>query len=81
MKLSKIAVLYVKLRYYTQCRLYATPGGNWEKSKQMLSSTQRPNIGYLKSIGFFNPCYHPKIIGHILKSIQMNKCGYFNASK
>ena len=44
------------------------------KIKQMLSNTLRVNFCYLKTIHILHPCYHPKIIGHILKNKQKNKC-------
>ena len=34
----------------------------------------RLNFGYLKIIYIFHARYHPKIIGHILKNKQKNKC-------
>ena len=40
----------------------------------MLSSTLRLNFCYLKIIHILHPRYHPKIIGHILKNKQKNKC-------
>ena len=43
--------------------------------KQMLSNTLRLDFCYLmKIIHILNPPYHPKIIGHILKNKQKNKC-------
>ena len=43
----------------------------------MLSNTLRLNFCYLKIIHIFHPRYHPKVIGHILKSNQKNKvCPY-----
>ena len=45
-----------------------------KKIKQMLSNTQRLNFCYLKIIQIYHPRYHPKIIGHILKNKQKNKC-------
>ena len=44
------------------------------KIKQMLSNTLTLNFGGLKVIHILNSRYHPKIIGHILKNNQMNKC-------
>ena len=35
---------------------------------------KQKKIHYLKIISFFHPCYNPKIIGHILKYLQINKC-------
>ena len=40
----------------------------------MLSNTLRLNFCYLKIIHILHPRYHPKIIGHILKNKQRNKC-------
>ena len=40
----------------------------------MLSNTLRLNFYYLKIIHILHPRYHPKIIGHILKNKQKNKC-------
>ena len=40
------------------------------KFKQKLSNTLRLNFRYLKIIRFLHPCYHPKIIGDILKNVQ-----------
>ena len=40
----------------------------------MLSNILRLNLCYLKIILIFHPCYHPKIIGHILKNKPKNKC-------
>ena len=44
------------------------------KNKQMLSITLRLDFCYLKIIHIINLPYHPKIIGHILKNKQNNKC-------
>ena len=41
----------------------------------MLSNTLRLNFCYLKIIHILHPPY-PKIIGHILKNKQKNKCVY-----
>ena len=40
----------------------------------MLSNTLRLNFCYLKVIHVLHPRYHPKIIEHILKNYQTNKC-------
>ena len=40
----------------------------------MLSNTLRLNFCYLKIIHILLSRYHPKILGHILKSKQKNKC-------
>ena len=40
----------------------------------MLRSTMRLNYCYLKIIHILHPRYHQKIIGHILKHKQENKC-------
>ena len=50
------------------------PGWNWQKIKQMLSNTLRLNFCYLKIIHILHQRYHLKIIGHILKNKQKNKC-------
>ena len=50
----------------------ATPSWNWQKIKQMLSSTFRLNFFYLKIIHILYPRYHPKIQQHILKNNQKN---------
>ena len=44
----------------------------------MLSNTVRLNYCYLKIIHILHPRYHPKIIGHILKNEQKNKCACFH---
>ena len=46
--------------------------------KQMLSNTLRLNFYYLKIIHILHPRYLPKIIGHILKNKQKNKCVCFH---
>ena len=43
----------------------------------MLSNISRPNFCYLKVIHIFYPRYH-KIIVHILKNKQKNKCACIN---
>ena len=53
------------------------PGWNWQKINQMLSNTLRLNFCYLKLINTLHSHYHPKIIGHILKNKQKNKCLYW----
>ena len=50
------------------------PGGNWQKLKQMLSNTPRLNFCYFKIIHIFRQQYDPKIIEHIIKNKQKNKC-------
>ena len=45
-----------------------------KKIKQMLSNTFRLNFCYLKIIHILHKCYHPKIIGRILKNKQQNMC-------
>ena len=44
-----------------------------KKIKQKLSNTLRLNFCHLKTIAFFHPRYHPKVIGDILKNIQKTK--------
>ena len=46
----------------------------WQKIKQMLGNTLRLNFCYLKIIHILHSRYRPKIIGHILKNKQKNKC-------
>ena len=43
------------------------PGSNWQKIKKKLSNTLRLNFYNLKITRVLHPCYHPKIIGDILK--------------
>ena len=40
----------------------------------MLSNTLRLNFCYFKIIHIFHSRYHPKIIGHILRDKETNKC-------
>ena len=40
----------------------------------MLSNTLRLNFCYLKIRHVLYPRYYPKIVGHILKNKQINKC-------
>ena len=40
----------------------------------MLSNTLRLNFYYFKIIHILHSSYHPKLIEHILKSKQKNKC-------
>ena len=40
----------------------------------MLSNTLRLNFSYLEIIHIIQPRHHPKIIGHILRNKQKNKC-------
>ena len=44
----------------------------------MLSNTLRLNFCYLKIIHTLHQRYHPRIIGHILKYKQNNKCACIN---
>ena len=53
------------------------PDWKCQKVKQMLWETLRLNFCYLKIIHILHPHYHPKIIGHILKNKQKNKCVCF----
>ena len=39
------------------------------------------NFYYLKIIYIFQPRYHPKVIGHILKNKQKNKCVCIHETK
>ena len=48
------------------------------KNKEMLSNTLRLIVCYLKIIHIVHPCYHPKVIGHILKNKRKNKCIYIH---
>ena len=45
--------------------------------KQMLSSTLRLNFCFFKIVHIILLSYHPKIIGHIIKNKQENKCVSF----
>ena len=45
-----------------------------KKIKQMLCNTLQLGFCYMKIIHVLHPRYHPKIIGHILKNMQKNKC-------
>ena len=45
-----------------------------KKVKYMLSNALRLNFCFLKIIHILHPHYHPKIIGHIIKSKPKNKC-------
>ena len=47
---------------------------NQTTSKQTL----RLNFCYLKIIHILHPLYHPKIIGHILKNKEKNKCDFIH---
>ena len=59
--------------------LPGTSGWNWQKTKQKLSNIFRLKFHYLKIIRFLHPLYYSKIIGHILKYLQINKkCACFN---
>ena len=49
------------------------------KKMQILSNTLRLNFCYLKIIHTLHPCYHPKIIVHILKNKQKKK--YFRKNE
>ena len=40
----------------------------------MLSNTLRLNFCHLKNVRISHPLYQPRIIGHILKNKQKNKC-------
>ena len=44
----------------------------------MLSNTLRLNFYYLKIIHTLHLRYNPKIMGHILKNKQKNKCVYIH---
>ena len=58
--------------------LWATPGWNWQKIRQMLSNTLRLKFGCLKIIHFLHLWYRPKLIWNILKNIEKNKYVCFN---
>ena len=45
----------------------------WHKIKQMLSVTLTLNFSYLKIIHILHPCYHPKIVVHILKKSKKKR--------
>ena len=51
---------------------------NLPKPKVHHSSEKGLNFCYLKIILILHPCYHPKIIGHILKNKQKNKRVYIH---
>ena len=63
---------YLSNTFISNARLKLT------KIKQMLSDTLRLNFCYLKMIHILHPHYHPKLIGHILKIKQKNKCVYIH---
>ena len=44
----------------------------------MLSNTLRLNFCYLTIMHILHLLYHPKIVAHILKNKQKNKCVYFH---
>ena len=46
-----------------------------KKFKQIRSNIPRLSFFYLKIIYILHPRYHPKIMVHILKNKQKNKCG------
>ena len=54
--------------------LLVTPDWNWQKVKQLLSNNPTLKFCYLKIVHILHQCYHPKVIGHILKNKQKNKC-------
>ena len=60
--------LFISNTFISKVRL------KFAKSKQMLSITLKLDFCYLKIIHIINIPYHPKIIGHILKNKQNNKC-------
>ena len=64
-KESKYTLFYISNNYISNAR---------QKIKQMLSNTLRLKFYYLKIVPILHPRYHPKIIGHILKNKQKNKC-------
>ena len=43
------------------------------EKKQAKSNTLRLNFCFLKSICFLDPCFHLKIVEHILKNVQKIK--------
>ena len=44
----------------------------------MVSNTLRLNFCYLKIVYILHPRYHPKLMGHIPKNMQKNKCVCFH---
>ena len=62
---KQIHAFYISNNYISNAR---------QKIKQMLSNTLRLKFYYLKIVPILHPRYHPKIIGHILKNKQKNKC-------
>ena len=55
---------------------------NWNSQniKQKLSKMLWPNFRYWKIIHFFHSRYYPKVKGHILKYLQINKCVCFSGT-
>ena len=49
-----------------------------EIAKNEANAKQHPEAGLLLFIHIFHQHYHPKIIGHILKNNQKNKCVCFH---
>ena len=49
-----------------------------KKNKQKLSNALRLNFDDLKTIHFFHPCYHQKIIGDIFKNVQKTSVSHIS---
>ena len=49
-----------------------------KKNKQKLSNALRLNFYDLKTIHFFHPCYHQKIIGDIFKNVQKTSVSHIS---
>ena len=62
---------YVKRFFYKQHFYKQRQAEIGKEIKQKLNNTPRLNFCYLKIFQFFQPSYHPKIIGDILRNVQM----------
>ena len=49
-----------------------------KKTKQKLSNALRLNFYDLKTIHFFHPCYHQKIIEDIFKNVQKTSVSHIS---
>ena len=63
--LLNTCIFFCKQHFYKQRQVEIG-----KKFKQKLGHTLKLNFCYLKIIPFLHPCYHPKIIGDILKNVQ-----------
>ena len=66
---------YYKQHFYRKCQ--AEIGKNQAKANQNL----RLNFWYLKIIIFPCPCYHPRIVGDILKMYEKKVVRLFNGNE